>query len=399
MSKKNRAEIFSAVVLLCFGAAAAGQSDLPAEVVQLSRIKLQMKEHLSRIANLTCLETIQRTRSDKNGRTLKTDSLRLEVAFVDGKELFSRPGAGKFGDHEIGDFSRGGAIESGLFASLAHGVFLERATTFRYGGEETLRGRRAVRYDYQVPQVASGYRISSGNDRAIIGFSGAFWADAETLQMMRLKVHGDHIPLTLKIYEAIQTIDYARVRLNEIDFLLPQQAEMSLSALYGQSQNRTVFTHWLRYESESSISFGDKPAEAAGGPERIELPAGLVVSTRLDTEIRSGKAQVGDPIAAKVDKEARWKGDLIVPVGAMLVGRIRSIEKSGEGSYMVALEFAELQIAGRKARFFARLTDVAADGARKTKDEGLPGIGTLQVRGESFRLKRDVHLIWKMGEL
>ena len=81
---------------------------------------------------------------------------------------------------------RATAIESGLFASLAHGVFLERATTFRYSGEETLRGRRAVRYNYQVPQVASGYSISSGNNRAIVGFSGAFWADAETLQVMRL---------------------------------------------------------------------------------------------------------------------------------------------------------------------------------------------------------------------
>src|SRR6266478_4606225 len=132
---------------LCLTAPAAAQPDLPAELVHLSRIKQQMKEHLTRIANLTCLETIQRSRSDRNGRTLKTDSLRLEVAFVDGKELFSRPGAGKFGDREIGDFGRGGAIESGLFASLAHGVFLERATTFRYGGEETLREPRAVRYN------------------------------------------------------------------------------------------------------------------------------------------------------------------------------------------------------------------------------------------------------------
>src|SRR4051812_37594655 len=226
-------------VALCLAAAGRAQQDLPAELIQLSRIKQQMKEHLTRIANLTCLQTIHRSRGDRNGRMLKTDSLRLEVAFVDGKELFSRPGSGKFGDREIGEFGRGGAIESGLFASLAHGVFLERATTFRYGGEESLRGRRAVRYDYQVPQVASGYRISSGADSAVVGFSGAFWADAETLQLMRLKIHADHIPITLKIYEALQIIDYARVRLNEVDFLLPQQAEMSLTAVYGQSQNCT----------------------------------------------------------------------------------------------------------------------------------------------------------------
>jgi hypothetical protein len=385
---------------LCFAASSVAQSDLPPEVIQLSRIKQQMNQHLTRIANLTCLQTIQRFRSDRTGRMQKSDMLRLEVAFVDGKELFSRPGASKFGDRDIGEFGRGGAIESGLFASLAHGVFLERPTTFRYGGEETLRGRRAVRYTYQVPLLASGYRISSGDRHAVVGFSGAFWADAETLQVMRLRVHADDVPLTLGIYEAIQTIDYARVRLNETDFLLPQQAEMSLSALYGQSHNRTEFTHWLRYETESTIVFGDAPSGAAKTDARIGLPPGLVLSTRLETEIRSENAGVGDRITATVDKEARWKGDLIVPAGATLVGRIRSIEKPDDGSFTLALEFAELQIGDRKARFFARLTDVtSASGARKLKDDGLPGVGTLQIRGDRFRLSRELHLIWKMGDL
>src|SRR6266566_5553106 len=161
---------------LCFAVASVAQSDLPPEVIELARIKQQMKEHLTRIANLTCLQTIQRSRSDRTGRMQSSDMLHLEVAFVDGKELFSRSGASKFGDRGIGEFGRGGAIESGLFASLAHGVFLEKATTFRYAGEETLRGRRAVRYNYQVPLLASGYGISSGDRHAVVGFSGAFWA-------------------------------------------------------------------------------------------------------------------------------------------------------------------------------------------------------------------------------
>src|SRR6266566_4241268 len=156
---------------LCFAVASVAQSDLPPEVIELARIKQQMKEHLTRIANLTCLQTIQRSRSDRTGRMQSSDMLHLEVAFVDGKELFSRSGASKFGDRDIGEFGRGGTIESGLFASLAHGV---------------------------------------------VGFSGAFWADAETLQVMRLRVHADDVPLTLGIYEAIQTIDYTRVLLNEV---------------------------------------------------------------------------------------------------------------------------------------------------------------------------------------
>src|SRR5258708_4923052 len=85
------------LVLLCTSAVLPAQSELP-------QIKKQMQQHLSRLANLTCLETIQRSTVSRNGRTQTNDTLRLEVAFVDGKELYSRLGAGKFDDRALGGF-------------------------------------------------------------------------------------------------------------------------------------------------------------------------------------------------------------------------------------------------------------------------------------------------------
>src|SRR5712691_4931099 len=131
------------LVVLCAGAVLPAQSELP-------QIKKQMQQHLSRLANLTCLETIQRSTVSRNGRVQTNDTLRLEVAFVDGKELYSRLGAGKFDDRAIGEFGRGGAIESGLFATLAQFVFMKDGPTYRYSGEETLHGRKPIRYTYKV---------------------------------------------------------------------------------------------------------------------------------------------------------------------------------------------------------------------------------------------------------
>ncbi len=65
------------LMVCCVAAACAAQSGLPPEMLQLSRIKLLMKEHLLRIANAP-----DRTHT---GRMTKRDTLRLEVAFVDGK--------------------------------------------------------------------------------------------------------------------------------------------------------------------------------------------------------------------------------------------------------------------------------------------------------------------------
>jgi len=94
---------------------------------------------------------------------------------------------------------------------------------------------------------------------------------------------------------------------------------------------------------------------------------------------------------------------VIVPAGATLVGRIRAIEKSGEpiGAFTLALEFSELQIGSRKARFFARLTEVKSPAVevRKMKEDGLLGIGTLQVPGDRFQLSRELRMIWKFGDM
>jgi len=103
--------------------------------------------------------------------------------------------------------------------------------------------------------------------------------------------------------------------------------------------------------------FGDAPAAAA------------------KSALGSRNARVGDRIAATVHKEARWKGGVIVPAS-----RIRSIEKPADANFTLAMEFAELQNGDHKARFFARLTEVtSASGDRRMKDEGLPGVATLQI--------------------
>ena len=383
------------LVILCAAAVSSAQSELP-------QIKRQMQQHLSRLVNLTCLETIQRSIVTRNGRTQTNDTLRIEVAFVDGREIYSRLGAGKFDDRGIGEFGRGGAIESGLFATLAQFVFMKEGTTYRYAGEETLRGRRTIRYMYQVPLHVSGYQISVGREHAIVGFSGAFWADAETLQVLRLKVQADHIPINLGVLESIQTIDYGRVRLGEVDFLLPERAEMKLlQRSGGQSRNRTEFSHWLQYVGESTLKFEDSLSSSTTVDTPIKLPPGLTLVTHLATEIRSDRARVGDRITATVVREAEWKGNVIVPAGATLVGRIRAIEKSGEpiGAFTLALEFSELQIGSRKARFFARLTEVKSPAVRKMKEDGLLGIGTLQVPGDRFQLSGELRMIWKFGDM
>jgi hypothetical protein len=71
--------------------------DLAPEVLLLARVKTHMGQVLSRLPNYTCLETIERSRRRASGKRFElVDALHLEVAFVDGKELFSWPGERSF---------------------------------------------------------------------------------------------------------------------------------------------------------------------------------------------------------------------------------------------------------------------------------------------------------------
>lgn len=55
-----------------------------------------MAQTLAVQPNYTCLETVERWVTPKNAKRTLQDRVRLEVALVDGKEMFSWPGAEKF---------------------------------------------------------------------------------------------------------------------------------------------------------------------------------------------------------------------------------------------------------------------------------------------------------------
>ena len=105
-----------ALVLLALPGPASAQSQLPQvkfepEMQALIEIKARMARALEEMPNYTCAETIRRTQlnekdrrqiekmiargKDVNARIQRdfSDTVRLDVAVVDGREMFSWPGA------------------------------------------------------------------------------------------------------------------------------------------------------------------------------------------------------------------------------------------------------------------------------------------------------------------
>src|SRR5579885_3335731 len=103
---------------------AQDNSPLAPEILQLAKIKLRMISNLTRQPNYTCVETVERSRRDAPSRKARlVDTIRLEVALVDGKEMFAWPGTKKFEDVDLRDLVTTGAIGNGDFALHARAVF------------------------------------------------------------------------------------------------------------------------------------------------------------------------------------------------------------------------------------------------------------------------------------
>jgi hypothetical protein len=395
-------------------AMAAGAQALAPEVLLLSRIKRHMEEVLSRQPNYTCLETIERSRRlGKTRRFQLVDALHLEVAVVEGKELFSWPGEREFKDRDLRELAPTGAIGNGSFALHARSVFLSGTPQISYRGEEMLQGRMMARYDFHVPQYRSGYRIRIGHLEGIAGYKGSFWNDLETLDLVRLDVEAIEIPPHLPLKGTSDSMQYERVPIGESTFLLPKSSEMVLEDLEGtQSRNAIAFSRCRQYAGESTLSFDEAPEAAPVAlAEAVVLPAGLLIELEMMTPLKFPGNAIGDEIEARVRRDAKRKGVVVVPRGAVLKGNVALLERRkdmrGQDRVLVALQWREISFDGKVGPFEGQLeeggaipvSDFSTRGTYQRpavrEREGLPHRDVFYVRKDTLEIPRGLPLQWR----
>ena len=132
------------------------EAELPRDVILAHDIRVHMTAELKRVINYTCLETISRGKRAPDrlviavpGKSVpfrRTDSIRLEVAELDHKEMFAHPGEHRFDDRDIMDFGIGGMIGNGVFTGFANDIFRSGASTYKWIGEEQVKGRKLLHF-------------------------------------------------------------------------------------------------------------------------------------------------------------------------------------------------------------------------------------------------------------
>ena len=225
----------------------------------LQSIRNRITDHLTQLHNYTCHVVIDRVmQTISTGRFDQRDTAQLDVAFVDNKELFSRPGAARFEEQSINQLVPLGMIGNDILGSHNESVFSGGAAKFSFAGRCKKDGHKAVRYNFNVAQADSQLLVKLVNSGdAVVGYHGSIWADAETLDMVRLEWKTDHIPSSVGLSSVGKTMRYEKVHLGHSDFWLPLRSELSSTDNSGHYRLNVVrLEKCLEYTGESVVTFG-----------------------------------------------------------------------------------------------------------------------------------------------
>jgi hypothetical protein len=256
-------------------------------------------------------------------------------------EMYSWVGEGGFSDRSLFEVVRDGAVSTGSFASLLASIFGSGAARFSYNGDSKVDGRLLSEFGFRIPEEKSDYLYLFGHGRkqqATIGYHGTFLVDPQTAELVRLAIRTSELPSETGACELSQTLDYGWVSLNGAEFLLPNEARVSLIHTdETQAENHIRYSACQEFRGESTVRFEPPPpAELrASGELRpsgehsagvLALPSGLSFRMAFTDRIETASAAAGDRIHAKLITAIRDRSaKVLVPEGATVTGRIVTI--------------------------------------------------------------------------
>jgi hypothetical protein len=390
------------------------------------------------VPNYTCVETVTRNYFEPAGislpracgvileqrkhRTLdlqlqpySSDRLRLDVTMSGRGEIFSWVGASQFEDRGIDHVVKSGPMSSGSFAGYLTAVFAtDVKTKMTFDGSKTVDGRMVLQYSFQVPVTASHYQIRVRDSWQHTDYSGSIEVDAETADVLRMRIVSGEFPVASGICQATSTMDFTLIRIGDAAFLLPRTANHHyVYPTAEEIETTTVFANCREFHGESKLSFGPDEGEAGGGAaggsskkkvvQKIYPPVGAIFKMTLTKAIATDTAAAGDTFSAKLAEPLRdYRGNIMLPKGTPIEGHIlRVVRYVKPAEALVVLKPEAFRVHGETVgitavRDWRRLMAESQKKGKKGMEILVPGKG--ESATNSFRFPGD-HVVVPGGFL
>ena len=362
----------------------------------LIQVRHKVAQGISHIPRYLCTESVEREKlrlpsgvkqdlcpeileafanPSRRFRVVSADRLRLDVAVIDKREIYSWVGEGRFGDQSLSQLVNSGLTSTGSFGAFLNAIFATPSATFSYRSESQTNGRRVLEYAFRVRLLESDYELSNSRIRQIVPYSGSFTVDAETLDLLKIEIHADDIPSEMRFCQVSTQMDYAKLRLNDLDFMLPSEATTRVLSSDGTlAVNRTVFSGCHQFLGESKLLFDDPSVSAASPAEAKQkltgIPAGLTFYIGLTQRVDPTKFSAGDLIKGALAKPVEIPDSHVtLPKGTLLNGRICELlmEYGDLAELQFGIKWESIEIGGERLPLRLAL-ESAIPGTAKTAE-------------------------------
>jgi hypothetical protein len=345
-------------ILLAAGLGVCLAAD-PNPTAVLAQVRDRIVASLRRMPNYTCVETITREyykpntvqppkscdelSAQKRWASYKLehtalDRLRLDVAVVPDREIYSWAGAVEFESRDPSEIIGGGPIGTGPFGAFLMAIFGTQSAGFAYVGPTTQNGRALFEFTYRVPRENSHYQIRVPEGWIVAAYDGTILIDPETSDLVQLSIRTEELPRATDSCETRTRMEYQRVTIGGSDVLLPRETRQRFILRNGiEAQNTYAFSACRQYSGESSLHFagedegapgpGHSAARSASGP-LTPLPLDLPVALEFAAPVDTWKASGGDLIPMRLAKPILDSArHVLVPAGAAIEARLIRVQR------------------------------------------------------------------------
>ena len=203
--------------------------------------------------------------TSQNWRT--SDRLVVAVSYraTEGERyrLLSVNGTTNSSADERGDYREaGGANSTGEFVSMLKSIFKDaEAAHFKALDTDTLRGRRAVVYEYDIKLKDSSYVLSHGDaegDSVVVAHRGKVWVDREKARVLRIESQSYDVPRDFPMRASNVALDYDWVTIpGQGEYLLPARSVVVMTVnergQTAQFRNDIRFRNYQKFGTELKI--------------------------------------------------------------------------------------------------------------------------------------------------
>ena len=226
----------------------------------IAKARAAAEQYSSTLPDFFCRQVTTRYQSDRPKDGWQAlDTVTADVAYENGRESYKNIKVGNKSVNTENMADIGGSSSSGEFASILEDLFSPlTAASFRKSGQDSLRGRSAYTYKYEVKRENSHWRINTAAQLYFPAYRGTVWIDRETSRVLRIEMESRNVPVLFPFDKTETATDYDFVKLSSPQqYLMPVAAEI-LSCEAGSSRclrNRIEFRNYRKFGAESDITF------------------------------------------------------------------------------------------------------------------------------------------------